>query len=484
MSNLYIPNSRIVEAACRRDFASFLRKCFHTLSPNATFEMNWHVLTLAYYLELVRLGKITRLIINLPPRYLKSISASIAFPAFVLGHDPAKRIIGVSYGMDLALKHSDGFRTIVTAPWYGRLFPRMEIVKNTEAEITTQQHGFRLATSIDGALTGIGGDILIIDDYLKTADALSKSKRSAANDWFFETALSRLDNPQEGAIIIIGQRLHPNDLSGELMPSSEKWTVLSLPAIAVREEQIPIGDNQYHLRRVGDPLHAAQQSLQLLESRRSQRPDVFAAQYQQNPMPPGGAIIKPEWLPRYDELPKKTSSSACIQSWDTASKLGDENSRSACVTLLIRDNKYYVVDEWAGRCDYVTLKERAISLAQKYNPTKILIEDAGLGPALIGDLKEAGLAIVSVKPEGDKLSRLSAQLSKFANGQVFLPKRAAWLADLESELFVFPHGDHDDAVDALVYALGYQHTPNLWTQEALDNLGNMTWNLASQKIFR
>ena len=335
MSKLYIPNSRIVEAACRRDFASFLRKCFHTLSPSTAFQMNWHVLTLAYYLELVRLGQITRLIINLPPGYLKSVAASIAFPAFVLGHDPAKCIIGVSYGLDLALKLSNGFRRIVSAAWYERLFPRMEIVKNTEADIVTQQHGFRLATSIDGPLTGIGGDILIIDDYLKAADAFSDSKRAAANDWFVETAHSRLYNKQKGAIILVGQRLHIDDLSGKVMRSSDEWTVLSLPAIAVQEESIPIGDNQYHLRRVGDPLHAEREPLRALELLRSQRPDVFAAQYQQNPMPRGGAIIKPEWLPRYDERPKKTSSSVCIQIWDTASKTGEGNSRSACVTLLI-----------------------------------------------------------------------------------------------------------------------------------------------------
>jgi predicted phage terminase large subunit-like protein len=484
MSKLYIPNSRIVEAACRRDFPSFLRKCFHTLSPSAAFQMNWHVLALAYYLELVRRGEITRLIINLPPRYLKSIAASIAFPAFVLGHDPAKRIIGVSYGLDLALKLSNDFRRIVSALWYRQLFPLMEIVKNTEAEIVTQQHGFRLATSIDGALTGIGGDILIIDDYLKPADAFSDSKRAAANDWFFETAQSRLDNKQEGAIIIIGQRLNPDDLSGKLMRWSDEWTVLSLPAIAVQEEQIPIGDNQYHLRRVGDLLHAEREPLHVLESLRSQRPDVFAAQYQQNPMPRGGAIIKPEWLPRYDELPKKTSSSACIQIWDTASKLGEENSRSACVTLLIQGKEYYVVHVWVGQCDYVTLKERAISLAQEYKPAKILIEDAEVGTALIGDLKQTGLETVSVKPEGDKVARLLAQLTKIANGKVFLPKRAAWLADLESELFVFPYGDHDDVVDALVHGRAYQHTPNLWTQEALNNLDKLTWNLAWSRIIR
>lgn len=335
MRNPYIPQLRIIQAVCRSDFASFIHKCFHMLAPSKAYLMNWHVLALAYHLELVRLGRITRLIINLPPRFLKSIATSIAFPAFVLGHDPTKHIIGISYGMDLALRHSNDFRRIVSTPWYRALFPRMEILRNTEAEIATTQHGFRLATSVDGTLTGIGGDILIIDDYLKSGDALSRKKRVAANNWFVETALSRLDDKQQGAIILVGHRQHMDDLYAKQMRSSDDWHVLELPAIAEKNERILIGDNQYHVRRVGDLLHAERLPRHELETLRSQRPDIFAAQFQQNPMPPGGAIIKPEWLPRYDELPARTSSSLYIQSWDTASKPGDDNSRSACVTILI-----------------------------------------------------------------------------------------------------------------------------------------------------
>src|SRR3954452_21161599 len=159
----------------RRHFPSFVQKCFHSLAPTATFLPNWHIEALAYHLNLARLGKITRLIINMPPRSLKSLMASVALPAFLLGHDPTKRVICVSYGSDLATKHGNDFRAIMASDWYRPTFPgtRISRTKNTEAEVLTTRNGYRLATSIDGTLTGRGGDIIIIDDPLKPSDALS-----------------------------------------------------------------------------------------------------------------------------------------------------------------------------------------------------------------------------------------------------------------------------------------------------------------------
>jgi hypothetical protein len=125
--------------------------------------MNWHICAIAHYLEQVRLGKIKRLIITVPPRSLKSIMCSVAFPAFVLGQDPTKRLIVVSYGADLAIKHGNDFRAVVNSVEYRAIFPGMRIsaMKNTQTEVVTTQNGFRLANSVDGALTGRGGDIII-----------------------------------------------------------------------------------------------------------------------------------------------------------------------------------------------------------------------------------------------------------------------------------------------------------------------------------
>ena len=130
----------------------------------------------------MRLGRIRRLIINMPPRSLKSISASVAFPAFVLGHDPTKRIISVSYGQELSVHLANAFRAVVEAPWYRELFPAMRLSgKNSEGEVATTRRGSRLATSIGGPLTGRGGNLVVIDDPLKAQDALSQPKREAAN---------------------------------------------------------------------------------------------------------------------------------------------------------------------------------------------------------------------------------------------------------------------------------------------------------------
>ena len=116
------PSMAHVNAACRKDFVSFVRKAFHVLTPSAIFHMNWHICAIAYYLEQVRLGKIKRLIITVPPRSLKSIMCSVAFPAFVLGHDPTKRLIVASYSADLAIKHGNDFRTVVNSAEYHAFF--------------------------------------------------------------------------------------------------------------------------------------------------------------------------------------------------------------------------------------------------------------------------------------------------------------------------------------------------------------------------
>src|SRR5215208_4091722 len=293
------PSMAHVNAACRKDFVSFVRKSFHVLAPSAIFHMNWHICAIAHCLEQVRLGKIKRLIITVPPRSLKSIMCSVAFPAFVLGHDPSKRLIVVSYGADLAIKHGNDFRAVVNSAEYRAIFPGMRIsaMKNTQTEVVTTLNGFRLAISVDGALTGRGGDIIIIDDPIAALAALSQKPREHVRDWYFNTLLSRLDDKQNGAIVLVMQRLHEDDLAGVLLRASDEWTVLSLPAIAEQDEQIPIGNGRIHFRQAADVLHPERGPREVLESLRAQLgPEIYEAQYQQQPVAPGGAMIKRAWV--------------------------------------------------------------------------------------------------------------------------------------------------------------------------------------------
>jgi predicted phage terminase large subunit-like protein len=476
------PSMALVNAACRKDFVSFVRKVFHLLNPSAVFYINWHIYALAYYLEQVRLGNIKRLIISVPPRSLKSIMCSVAFPAYVLGQDPTKRLIVASYSADLAIKHANDFRTVVSSPEYRAIFRAMRIsaMKNTQTEVVTTLNGFRLAISVDGALTGRGGDIIVIDDPIAALAALSQKSREHVANWFFNTALSRLDDKQTGAVVLVMQRLHEDDLAGVLLRSSDEWTVLSLPAIAEQDEQIPIGNGQVHVRHPGDVLHPQREPREVLESLRAQLgAETFAAQYQQQPVPPGGAMIKRDWVRRYDQLP---TSGRVIQSWDIANKQGEENDYSVCTTLRICDKRYYLIDVLRGRFDFPTLRRKVAEQAKLHKASQVLIEDAGFGTALIQELKTENFSVIAVKPEYDKKIRMGIQAGKFENGQVLFPKEAPWLRDLEEELFAFPSGRHDDQVDSISQALSYK-PPSFWTKECAENYNHAMTRLWKEEMF-
>jgi hypothetical protein len=149
---------RLRDAIIRTDFPSFIRQTFQILSPSAHYYDNWHIHAMAHQLERVRLGKIRRLVITLPPRSLKSQICSVAFPAYILGQDPTKRVICISYSQDLATKLSNDCREVMSSPLYRQLFSQTKLsrLKNTEAEFATTRLGYRLATSIEGTLTGAG----------------------------------------------------------------------------------------------------------------------------------------------------------------------------------------------------------------------------------------------------------------------------------------------------------------------------------------
>lgn len=183
-------------------------------------------------------------------------------------------------------------------------------------------------------------------------------------------------------------------------------------------------------------------------------------------------MIKRDQIQYCDELPRRTSSSVSLQSWDTGVKTGESNARSACLDILVQDNKYFIASALVGRWEYCDLEKLVLSRADERKPNVILIEDAGFGTALIGALKRKGLSVVAIKPEGDKKTRLLREISKFANGQVFLLRNAPGRADLETELFSFPGGRGSDLVDALTQALSYKHAPQIFTAEFVENYGN------------
>ena len=231
--------------------------------------------------------------------------ASIAFPAWCLGHDPSAQILCVSYAQDLADKLARDCRSIMMSPWYRRIFPtRLAPHRQAVQEFLTTRQGYRLATSNGGVLTGRGADIILIDDPLKPEEALSDTQRQAANEWFSHTLYSRLNDKRNGAIVIIMQRLHEDDLVGHVL-AQEPWEVVRFPAIAeedeVHEIETILGPRTF-MRRRGEALHPEREPLDTLDRiRRTIGEYNFAGQYQQSPAPLGGGLVKEEWFKRYAE---------------------------------------------------------------------------------------------------------------------------------------------------------------------------------------
>ena len=455
---------REYDAILRSDLGYFAERCFCELNPQAVFLPNWHIEVIAAKLAAVAQGKIQRLIINLPPRHLKSLIASIAFPAWCLGHDPSAQILCVSYAQDLADKLARDCRSIMMRPWYRRLFlTRLAPHRHAVQEFITTRQGYRLATSTGGVLTGRGADFILIDDPLKPEEALSKALRLACNEWFLNTLYSRLNDKRNGAIVIIMQRLHEDDLVGHVL-GQEAWEVLSFPAIAEADEVHAIETiwgRQCFTRRLGEALHPAREPLSVLQNiRRTMGEYNFAGQYQQSPAPLGGGLVKAEWFKRYGESERAGRFERIVQSWDTANKSTELSDFSVCTTWGVKDKNVYLLGLLRQRLEYPALKRAVREQQHLYHATEILIEDKASGTQLIQELIADGChGVTRYQPDCDKIMRMHAQTAMIENGFVSIPQNAPWLAEYLHEMTVFPNGKHDDQVDSTAQFLDWFKKP-------------------------
>jgi predicted phage terminase large subunit-like protein len=448
---MIIPNKLdILYAILRRNFAHFIEKCFETVSGGAEYLRNYHIDTIAHSLEHCRVFKEKRLIITLPPRSLKSICASIAYPAFILGHDPTRRIICVSYSNELALKHTRDFRMVINSPWYREVFPGTLAARDIDTEFETTRGGGRLAVPVGGSITGRGGNFIIIDDPLKAEDALSRSMRDKCNEYFKHTLYSRLDSKVDGVIVLVMQRLHDDDLAGHLLKQGG-WPHLNLPAIATRDERIALNEGAYHERKVGDVLHPAREPREALDEIKNMLGTLhFQAQYQQSPVPEAGNLVQRAWFRFFELPPPRTNSTRTVQSWDTAVKGDPTNDFSVCSTWLTQNGIHYLLDVTRHQCAYPALLQLAVDQYRRHEPDAVLIEDQGSGSILIQDLRHRHqISAIPIKPIGDKTTRLGAASIAIENGTVYLPREAPWLGVFLNELLAFPQTRFDDQVDSV-----------------------------------
>ncbi len=445
-------------------------RCFQHLYPKTKFVPGWYLQVVAATLEACSSGDVRRQIINIPPRYLKSTATSIAFVAWHLGHHPEAQIICVSYAQDFAEKLARDCMSVMSSDWYKEIFPtRLSSERRSAPEFVTTRHGFRLATSVGGVLTGRGADLIIIDDALKPNEALSESIRKSVNDWYDNTLYSRLNDKDRSGIVIIMQRVHQDDLVGHVL-GQEKWNLLKLQAIAEQDEEFEIetaiGRRTFR-RQVGDLLHPEREPREVIDRIRQALGEYnFAGQYQQEPAPAGGALVKAEWLRTYTDANLPERFEQVVQSWDTANKPSELADYSVCTTWGIKDKRLYLLHVLRRKLNYPDLKRLVRQQADIHRVTIVLIEDKASGTQLIQELTNEGLRIVkAVQPEGDKVMRLNAQTATIENGFVYLPREAPWLADYLHELTTFPNSKYDDQADSTSQALAWINQNLSWRDQ-------------------
>jgi len=440
----------------RNDFTAFTHRAYVELRGTRSLDFNWHFDVLAEKLEDVRVGRSTRLIINLPTRHLKSFMGSVAFPAFLLGHNPTAEVLCISYGQDLSDPLAIDCRNLMLSEFYKSIFPtRLVSEQQAVDELRTKEGGIRRARALTGSITGIGADYIIIDDPIKAAEAESQARRTAVNNAFYSTIDNRLNDKEKGAIVVIMQRLHPEDFTASIQ-EREKWDVVALPALAEANEnysiRTPYGVRKI-ARRQGEALHPSRESAERLNVIRQKEPYVFSAQYQQNPMPRDGGIIKAECL-KYYPRGSLSNLDRIIQSWDTANKDGEKNSFNVCTTWAVNGRQFYLLDVFREQMLFDRLKSNAERLARQFNPTTIVIEPQATGAALLAEMRRQNFPVQAAPASGDsKRSRLEAKIDYFTGGCVHLPDSAVWLADYVDEITRFPYSKFSDQVDSTVQAL-------------------------------
>lgn len=273
------------------------------------------------------------------------------------------------------------------------------------------------------------------------------------------TLTSRLNDKASGAIITVMQRLHEHDLAGMLL-ETPGWRELRLSAIAAEDEIIALPRGKMHYRKAGDILHPERENLAVLDAQKLAMGSLaFEAQYQQNPLPAVGNMVRAEWLRTYTDADLAARPGHIMQSWDTASKDGVHNDWSVCITANVYRAEVRILDVFRKKLTFPDLKRHAIRLAEEYRPQRLLIEDAASGQQLLQVLRNdqpRGVPLpIPRRPELDKVSRMAGASGQIEGGQLLLPQDAPWLPEFKAELLGFPNARFDDQADALTQLLNW-----------------------------
>lgn len=446
-------------AYLENDLREFVTHAWPILEPTTPLIPGWHIDAICEHLEAVTRGDIKRLIINVPPRMTKSLLVSVFWPAWEWVLTPGSRWIFASYSADAATPLSMKRRYVIQSQWYQERWGRrvkLSSDQNLKTEFENTARGAMFSSSVGGTVTSRGGTRIVIDDPHNPQEALSDTQRQAAIEFYQHTLSTRLDDPKTGAMVLIQQRLHEEDLSGWLEKNEPgRWTILRLPMEAEAREVVALPSGKQHVRSAGDLLCTERFGPAEVATLKIALGSYQAAgQLQQRPSPAEGGSIKRWWWKFYDVLPGEFDEQ--LQSWDLAFKDATTSDYVVGQVWGKRGGNFYLLDEVRDRMDFPATCAAIQMLSLQWpKATTKLVEDKANGPAVISSLRNSISGLIPVKPRGSKQARASAVSPLIEAGNVFLPlpSKAPWVSDFIEELAIFPNGAHDDRVDACSQAL-------------------------------
>lgn len=457
-------------------------EAWHVLEPSTPFVDGIHVQAICEHLQAVTEGRLQNLIINVPPGHAKSLLAAVFWPAWVWIDKPQTRWLFASYAANLSVRDSLRCRRLIESEWYQRNWGnRFQLTsdQNQKHRFENDRTGYRIATSVGGSATGERADVVVVDDPHSVDQAESDAERRNAVEWFNGTMSTRLNDLSTGHKIVIQQRLHEADLTGDLLTKGD-FELLCLPAEFEPERRCTtfIGWSDPRVE-AGELLWPQKVSTANLEKLKSSLGEYrYSGQYQQRPAPAEGGIFKRSWWrywrPAHMDLPPvpvrmpdgrvlniqavpvPAEFDTIIQSWDMSFK--DKATSDYVVGQVwgAKGSDRFLLDQRRARMDMPATKEavRALSVRWPRAAAK-LVEDKANGPAVIQELKHDIGGLIEVTPEGGKIARAHAVSPLAESGNVYLPHPAwaLWVEGLIEEAAAFPNSRHDDQVDALTQAL-------------------------------
>jgi predicted phage terminase large subunit-like protein len=463
-----------------RSLREFVRQAFLIVEPATPFVPGWHIDAIVEHLEAITYGHIRNLIINVPPRHMKSLLVSVFWPAWEWIRWPHRRWLYSSYSGNLSLRDSVHCRRLIESPWYQQHWcDRFALTsdQNTKGRFDNDRAGYRIATSVGGSVTGEGGDRIVCDDPHNVKEVESDGVRLSTNNWFDVVWSTRVNDPKATAKVVVMQRCHQQDLTGHLLEQGG-WELLSLPAEyegSRRSTSIGWSDPR---KEHGELLWPEQfPHKELDDLKRSMGSYAAAGQLQQRPSPAGGGLLQRHWFRffqvRGDNLPpvavrmpdgteelipavELSGVEEMIQSWDCAFKDLETSDYVVCQIWGRLGSAFFLLDQVRRRMNLPDTMKCLRVMTNKW-PTSVakLIEDKANGPAVIQMLYREIPGLLPVNPSGGKAARAAAISPLIEAGNIYLPHPhyAPWVHDFIEECAAFPNGAHDDQVDAMTQAL-------------------------------